>query len=183
MFVLLLLVISLVFCIVYFRKKSIWLLCFNLISISLTFSYKLTKMGLASQNLALRIDYDHYLFSLSLIAFLLGIVVNILYIYEDTWLEKLVLGFGLVVISSFIFVAFLFYYALGAISEYETVRENGKTYILAGESFNFHRSFRHKYEVVSKYLRHAKPIDYDVDHLSERFNDGKSYEDYYKIKY
>ncbi|WP_213085512.1 hypothetical protein, partial [Streptococcus vicugnae] len=63
-------------------------------------------MGLASQNLALRIDYDHYLFSLSLIAFLLGIVVNILYIYEDTWLEKLVLGFGLVVISSSIFVAF-----------------------------------------------------------------------------
>ncbi|SDL76226.1 hypothetical protein SAMN05216400_1536 [Streptococcus equinus] len=182
MFVLLLLVIGLVFCIVYFRKKSIWLLCFNLISISLTFSYKLTKMGLASQNLALRIDYDHYLFSLSVIAFLLGIVVNILYIYEDTWLEKLVLGFGLVVISSSIFVAFSFYYAFGAISEYETVKENGKTYVLAGESLGLHHYFRHKYEVVSKYLRYAKPIDYDIDHLSERVYDGKSYEEYFDIK-
>lgn len=183
MSVLLLLVISLVFCIVYFRRKSIWLLRFNLVFVLLTFSYKLTKIGLASQNLALRIDYDHYLFSLSVIAVLLGIVVNILYIYEDSWLEKLVLGFGLVVVSSFIFfVPLSFYYALEATSEYESVRENGKTYVLAGEHFNFHRSFRHKYEVVSKYLRHAKPIDYDVDHLSERFNDGKSYEDYYKIK-
>lgn len=183
MFVLLLLVISLVFCIVYFRKKSNWLLWFNLVFVLLTFFYKLTKIGLASQDLALRINYDYYLFSLSVITFLFGIVVNILYIYEDSWLEKLVLGFGLVVGSVFIFfVPFSFYYASGAISEYETIRENGKTYVLAGESFNFHRSFRHKYEVVSKYLRHAKPIDYDIDHLSERFNDGKSYEDYYDIK-
>ncbi|MBJ7540777.1 hypothetical protein JG537_03470, partial [Streptococcus sp. SL1232] len=118
----------------------------------------------------------------SLIAFLLGIVVNILYIYEDTWLEKLVLGFGLVVISSSIFVAFSFYYAFGAISEYETVKENGKTYVLAGESLGLHHYFRHKYEVVSKYLRYAKPIDYDIDHLSERVYDGKSYEEYFDIK-
>lgn len=75
MFVLLLLVISLVFCIVYFRKKSNWLLWFNLVFVLLTFFYKLTKIGLASQDLALRINYDYYLFSLSVIAFLFGLLL------------------------------------------------------------------------------------------------------------
>lgn len=98
-------------------------------------------------------DYDFYLFYFSVIAFLFGVVVNIVYAYEDNWLESLVLVFGLMAVSGLVFVCCQFFYAFGAISEYDVVKENGRTYVLAGESLGFDDYFRHKYEVVSKYLR------------------------------
>lgn len=161
------------------NRKSKYQLFFNLFTLFLGLVYVLVTLILSSQDLALRLDYDVKLYWFSALTLLLSIMCNIIMKYTNKWIDRIVIFIIMCLGSLPVFVFLVITYALDTTSEFEIIKEGSKNYLVGGEAYGWKNRYYHKYEVLSKYLRKANPVDYDIENVSETVNDGKSYEEYY----
>lgn len=101
-------------------------------------------------------------------------------IFGKSWLTQLFRLANGVVVAGILAIITWWFFPLFVPMDDKVVQENNQFYSLALEQASHHDMYVHKYRLVTPYFRQI--VDYDLENISPKINEGKTYEEHFLNK-